>query len=115
VFQPIPEGWTGLVYIINGKLQVGESKPYPKHNTLIFTSSPGENGVQLTRPLNSTDEETRFVVIAGEPLDQPVVQYGPFVVTSQRKAMEAINDFRQYKNGFERARGWRSKIGEALM
>mgnify|MGYP001067436486 CR=1 FL=1 len=41
-----------------------------------------------------------------QPLGEPVVQYGPFVMTSQREIMQAFSDFQQGKNGFERAPGW---------
>lgn len=44
-------------------------------------------------------------------LDQKIVQYGPFVVSSQEEIFEAMRDYQSYSNGFERAMGWRSKIG----
>nr|XP_031863610.1 uncharacterized protein CI109_000862 [Kwoniella shandongensis]KAA5530682.1 hypothetical protein CI109_000862 [Kwoniella shandongensis] len=119
VFQPLPEGWTAFVYIISGKLQVGSDPAtaaiHDKYHTLVLTCQPGENGVTLTRPESSSteEEETRFVLVAGEPLDQKVVQYGPFVVNTQRQAMEAVTDFRMGRNGFERAVGWESEIGKA--
>lgn len=55
------------------------------------------------------------VLIAGEPLDQKVVQYGPFVMNSQQQVQQALLDFRSYSNGFERARGWQSEIGKGSM
>lgn len=53
-------------------------------------------------------------MIAGEPLDQPVVQHGPFVLTSREEVMQAFEDFSMHKNGFERAQGWESEIGKAM-
>jgi len=61
-------------------------------------------------------------------LDQKIVQYGsvlglpsyilrilmkrrPFVVSSQEEIFEAMRDYQSYSNGFERAMGWKSKIG----
>lgn len=114
VFQALPEGWTAFAYVVNGSLQVGEeATPVEKFNTVVLSAEEGQNGVTLTRPDN-TSEETRFVLIAGEPLDQPVVQYGPFVVTSQKQAMEAIRDYQLGRNGFEGAAEWESTIGEPL-
>ncbi len=51
------------------------------------------------------------VLVAGLPLDQKVVQHGPFVLNSQEQAYQAMLDFQSHSNGFERAAGWRSKIG----
>lgn len=114
VFQPLPEGWTGFAYVITGALQVGEeATPVDKFNSVVLSAEEGQNGVLLTRP-EGTTEDTRFVLIAGEPLDQPVVQAGPFVLTSRQKAMEAYMDFQLGKNGFEGAPGWESKIGAPL-
>ncbi|WOO84656.1 Pirin [Vanrija pseudolonga] len=113
-FQQIPKGWTAFVYVITGKLQLGEdATPVDKHHTVVLSAEDDEDGVLLTRPEGTTDE-TRFVLIAGEPLDQPVVQYGPFVVNTQKQVMEALSDYGKGQNGFERAPGWKSKIGSKL-
>lgn len=64
--------------MINGELQVGESSDkHSQFHTLVLSTKDGEDGVQLTRPSDSEDE-TRFVLIAGEPLDQEVVQVRAF-------------------------------------
>ncbi|OWT40662.1 pirin [Cryptococcus neoformans Bt1] len=114
VYQPLPEGYNAFIYIVKGKLQVGDdTKAHDKFNLLVLSAKPGESGVTLTRPADDTDaEEAHFVVVAGKPLDQPIVQYGPFVTCSQRQAMEAIMDYQTGKNGFERAVGWKSKIAK---
>ncbi|WVQ80375.1 hypothetical protein IAT38_002480 [Cryptococcus sp. DSM 104549] len=113
VFQPIPEGWTAFIYLVSGKIRVGGGKVLDKFHTHVLTSKPGENGVHIARAEES-DEDVRFAIIAGEPLNQPIVQYGPFVVTSQIQAMEAVRDFQLGQNGFERAVGWKSKIAEGF-
>jgi redox-sensitive bicupin YhaK (pirin superfamily) len=56
-----------------------------------------------------------IVLIAGQPLDQKVFQYGPFVMNTQEEVQQALFDFRSYSNGFERARGWQSEIGKDAM
>jgi hypothetical protein len=55
------------------------------------------------------------VIIAGTPLDQPVVQYGPFVLTSKDQVYQALSDYQSHANGFERAKDWRSEIGKSMM
>ncbi|CAG8955843.1 hypothetical protein HYFRA_00011712 [Hymenoscyphus fraxineus] len=47
------------------------------------------------------------LLVAGKPLDQTVVQYGPFVLTTQEDALQAVSDYRASKNGFERLRNLR--------
>lgn len=115
VFQPLPEGWTAFAYIITGKLQVGEeATPVDKHNTVVLSCENDQNGVLLSRP-DGTDEETRLVLIAGEPMpDNTTIQHGPFVVNSRKEVVEAIMDYQMGRNGFERAPQWKSKIGSAM-
>jgi redox-sensitive bicupin YhaK (pirin superfamily) len=58
---------------------VEDATRHEKYHTLVLSTKDGEEGVQLTKPSDSTGE-TRFVLIAGEPLDQEVVQVSlPFV------------------------------------
>ncbi|ORY34335.1 RmlC-like cupin domain-containing protein [Naematelia encephala] len=118
VFQPIPEGWTSFVYLIDGPLQLESSdKVYTKHHTLVLSSSPSQTGVLLRRPASAGPDEptTRFILVAGQPLDQEVRQMGPFVLNTERQVREAIMDFRMGRNGFERAPGWKSEIGKAML
>ncbi|CAH6780351.1 Pir [Phodopus roborovskii] len=56
-------------------------------------------------------QRSHFVLIAGEPLREPVVQHGPFVMNTNEEISKAILDFRNAKNGFEGAKTWKSKIG----
>jgi len=51
----------------------------------------------------------RFILVAGEPTNEPVVQHGPFVMTSQEEIMQAFRDYQTGRHGFEKARGWESK------
>jgi quercetin 2,3-dioxygenase len=55
------------------------------------------------------------VLVAGLPLDQKVVQYGPFVLNSQEEVYKAMMDFQTHSNGFERAKGWQSEIGKSMV
>jgi len=48
------------------------------------------------------------------PLDQPVVQYGPFVLTDASQVRQAMMDYSTFTNGFERANGWESEIGKVM-
>ncbi|HBL20210.1 MAG TPA: hypothetical protein DDZ29_05100, partial [Alteromonas mediterranea] len=41
----------------------------------------------------STDTECKFIVVSGKPINEPVVQYGPFVMNSQQEIVQAFNDY----------------------
>jgi redox-sensitive bicupin YhaK (pirin superfamily) len=40
---------------------------------------------------------TRAIVIAGQPLREPIAQYGPFVMNTREQLMQAVEDFRAGK------------------
>lgn len=108
VFQAIPSSWTTFIYTIKGGVSIGTNPA--KHNayyTLVLSSSEGETGVNVT----ATEDNTELILIAGEPLDQEVVQYGPFVMTSKEEIQKTFIDYRMGMNGFEKAHVWKSKIG----
>ena len=56
-----------------------------------------------------------IVLVAGLPLDQKVVQYGPFVLNTENEVRQAMMDYRTFSNGFERAKNWRSEIGKSMV
>lgn len=103
--QRIPAGWNAFLYIIKGKVQVGNSEPIDAHN-LVLLDQAGEGAV-----VRSGDEAAEFVMISGEPIGEPVAQHGPFVMNTREQIMETFRDYQLNINGFEGAHAWRSKIG----
>jgi len=106
MFQDLPSGWTSFLYTLKGSLTVGvEVAPVDVFNTAILSSDVSQTGVSL-----SGVEGTELVLIAGEPLDQTVFQYGPFVMTSREEIQSTLLDYQTGRNGFERAHTWKSEI-----
>ncbi|KAM9041483.1 pirin isoform 2-T2 [Megaptera novaeangliae] len=106
--HPIPKGWTSFIYTISGNVYIGPDDTQQKiepHHTAVLGEG---DSVQVE---NKDPERSHFVLIAGEPLREPVVQHGPFVMNTDEEISQAILDFRNAKNGFERAKTWKSKIG----
>ncbi|KAG9018289.1 hypothetical protein FRB90_011619 [Tulasnella sp. 427] len=106
VFQEIPKGWTAFIYTLSGSIQI-EGKKFEKYYTLLLSSDGDSTGVSVT----AAEDNTRFVLIAGEPLRQPVVQMGPFVMNSREGIQQTIMDYQLGRNGFEKSRSWKSQIG----
>lgn len=108
--QEIPHGFNAFVYTLEGTTKFGaEKKEIPQYHNVVF-----EEDGDLIAAENDSSADARFVIVAGKILDQPVVQYGPFVVNSQQEVMEAIFDYQSHANGFERADGWASEIGKSM-
>ncbi|KZS99288.1 hypothetical protein SISNIDRAFT_448177 [Sistotremastrum niveocremeum HHB9708] len=109
IFQHIPTGWTSFLYSLKGKVTVNPDdvpESQPAFHTLVLSAAANETGVEL-----AGEEGTEFVLIAGEPLDQTVFQYGPFVMTSRQEVQSTLMDYQLGRNGFEKAHTWKSEIG----
>ncbi|KAJ7068995.1 RmlC-like cupin domain-containing protein [Mycena belliarum] len=105
VFQDLPSGWTAFIYVLKGTLIVGqESIPQEAYHTLVLSANTNETGVLL----KSATPDTEFVLAAGEPIDEPIIQYGPFVMNTKEDIERTLQDYRQGRNGFETAHTWKS-------
>ncbi|XP_023540122.1 pirin-like protein [Cucurbita pepo subsp. pepo] len=105
VHQSIPDTWTSFVYIIDGEGVFGSlnSSRVAAHHVLVL--GPGD-GLSVW---NKSSNPLRFILVAGKPLNEPIVQHGPFVMNSQSEIDQAIEDYHYAKNGFEMAKHWRSQ------
>lgn len=108
--QAIPEGWNAFVYTLSGAPTFGEegTEPAEAHHTLQLGEGQG------LEVWNRGQGEAAFVLIAGQPLGEPVVQYGPFVMNTREEIMATLRDLQLGQNGFEKARGWRSSIRDGV-
>lgn len=104
--QPIANDWNAFVFILAGAGTFGVGSARPKkataHHTLILSKG---DSVEFE---NDTTEKLHFVLIAGQPINEPVVQHGPFVMNSQEEIARTFEDYRSGKNGFENAPKWES-------
>jgi hypothetical protein len=55
----------------------------------ILDNAPEADGVTI-----AATEDARLILIAGKPLNEPIVQYGPFVMNTEQQIHQAIDDFR---------------------
>lgn len=83
-----------LAYIIEGSIFVsGNDQKYTKYDAIAFEID-GD-----TVSFKAVAENTHVVVIAGAPLDEKVVSYGPFVMNSEEEIRKAIIRYKDGKMG----------------
>ena len=89
---PQPEGWTTIIVVLDGTVMVnGEA-------VLRATeyASLSREGSDVTIEANS---DAKLLLLSGEPIDEPIVGYGPFVMNSQAEIIQSIHDFNAGKFG----------------
>lgn len=108
--QPIQITWNAFVYVLEGEGIFGSVKSMPTsaHHLLLLGKGDG------LEAWNKSSKPLRFILVGGEPLDEPIVQFGPFVMNSQEEIDQTIDDFENCVNGFEKARHWKSDAAISL-
>lgn len=82
----LPSEHNALVYVFEGSAQVAETEILQHHLAVL---SAGEI-LQIT----AGHQGARFLLIAGRPLGEPIVQYGPFVMNTREEIEQAMADYR---------------------
>ena len=137
VTQDLPVGWNAFAYTLQGDIAFGVGKDQTtvsKYHNVVFEQKGDSVTAEVSKDAKedgqfskSTHTTLSFidstlltfflslkVLVAGLPLDQKVVQYGPFVLNSQDEVYQAMLDYQGHANGFERAKGWQSEIGKMM-
>ncbi|KIV77831.1 hypothetical protein PV11_09611 [Exophiala sideris] len=111
ITQEVPQSWNAFAYTLEGAVTFNDKETITPYHNVVFES---EGDVVTAHVEEGADQAARFILVAGQPLDQPVVQYGPFVTTSKEEVYKALMDFQTSSNGFERAANWESEIGKTM-
>jgi len=108
--QPVPTSWNAFVYVLEGEGIFGnlKSSAASAHHILLLGTGDG------LEAWNKSSKPLRFILVGGEPLGEPLVQFGPFVMNTQEEIDQTIDDFENCVNGFEKARHWRSESALSL-
>jgi len=87
----IPQGYNGMVYVLSGKVVSGTKTATDR--TLICYAQQGAY-IEL-----EAREHAAFVVLAGEPINEPVASYGPFVMNTRDELIQAVEEYQSGKMG----------------
>lgn len=91
--QVLPATHNAFVYVYEGVLAIA-GQPLPERHMGILANQAEADGVQV-----SSAAGARFLLIAGQPLNEKIVQYGPFVMNSEQEIYQALADFREGRLG----------------
>src|SRR5690606_23789944 len=86
--QSLPADHNAFVYVYRGEASI-QAKSVPAQRMAILANSPDADGVVI-----EATQGTRALLIAGRPLNEPIAQYGPFVMNTEQEVYQAINDMR---------------------
>lgn len=83
----LPNTHNAFIYVYRGAVSVGDTR-VDAQRMGVLSNTPGADGVTLT-----ATQDARLILIAGKPLNEPIAQYGPFVMNTQEEIHQALDDF----------------------
>ena len=84
----LSQSFNTLIYLLDGELEVDGQNASAK-DMIWFNNDGTQIALKVT-------EDSRFIVLSGEPIGEPVASYGPFVMNTEQEIQQAIFD---YQNG----------------
>ena len=87
---PINENWNAFIYVYEGEIESNLS--VPKGNLAVLDT----DGIFECRSISS---DTKFILAAGEPINEPVARGGPFVMNTKGEVLKAFDDYQSGKLG----------------
>jgi len=91
----IPENHQSLIYLLEGEVLVNSAEVLEKGKHQMVTFNQDGNTIQFEAKTKST-----LLILSGEPINEKITQYGPYVMNTQTEILEAMRDYQQGKMGY---------------
>ncbi|MES2174869.1 MAG: pirin family protein [Pseudomonadota bacterium] len=82
----LPKGHTVMIVMLTGHVTVEDGHDAGEAEVVLLDREGGEVNIHA-------DGEAKLLILTGEPIDEPIVGYGPFVMNSEAEINQAVNDF----------------------
>ena len=79
--------------VIEGSITINDTDKAPTDHFVLFTNKGEDFTVRA-------DEDALVLVLSGQPIDEPIASYGPFVMNTDEEIMQAVKDFQSGKFGY---------------
>ena len=88
----LPDGETTAVFVLKGVLRNADGQPIGEGELALYDRQGDSIAIDAV-------EDTTLLLLAGTPIDEPVVGYGPFVMNSEAEIRQAVSDYQSGKMG----------------
>ena len=85
----------GMMYLLKGKVQINDATSLELNKNQIIQFNQDGEGFSI-----EANENSLLLFMSGEPFNEPVATYGPYVMNSQTEILEAMRDYQMGKMGF---------------
>jgi redox-sensitive bicupin YhaK (pirin superfamily) len=88
----LPAGHTSALFVLHGAIRIDERHPVRSAELAVMEREGSGLAFEVT-------EDTTLLLLAGEPLNEPIVGHGPFVMNTRQEIVQAFNDFNSGRFG----------------
>jgi quercetin 2,3-dioxygenase len=88
----LPDGFTMSVFVLQGRVVINGAQAVGEAEIALL----GRKGERVAL---QAEEDTTILVLGGEPIEEPIARYGPFVMNTQAELAQAVEDYRAGKMG----------------
>jgi len=92
---PLELAHQSMVYLLKGEVNVNDEVNLQQNENQLLEFNQDGDGIKIVSVVNS-----KLLFLSGTPLNEEVVNYGPYVMNSQTEILEAMRDYQQGKMGF---------------
>lgn len=89
---PLPDGYSTALFVLQGAVMVNGATAVREAELALFS----RKGRRMA--LSATADATALV-LSGQPIDEPIARYGPFVMNTEQELVQAMHDYRTGKMG----------------
>ena len=89
---PVPDAWNAMAYVVDGAVVAGGASADEGH--LVLFAPDGDEVVVV-----AGEAPADVLLLAGEPIREPVARYGPFVMNTREEIIEAFEDYQAGRMG----------------
>lgn len=89
----LPDNYNTGFLIIEGSIKINDTETAHADEFVHFKNEGADIEVEAL-------ENTIVLVLSGEPIDEPITQYGPFLMNTEQEIQQAISDYNQGKFGY---------------
>ncbi|MCU4337087.1 pirin family protein [Acinetobacter dispersus] len=86
------EGHTALLVLLSGQMILNESQSIEAPSLVVLSREEIDFSIKA-------EQDSKFLILTGQPLNEPIEGYGPFVMNSKAEIVEAVRDFNSGKFG----------------
>ncbi|MCX9155854.1 pirin family protein [Niveibacterium sp. 24ML] len=88
--QAIPPGHNAFIYVYRGEVAIGgDQEGVGERRMAILANDAAADGIAV-----QACKDARLIIVAGKPLGEPIVQYGPFVMNTREEIEATLQEFR---------------------